>query len=401
MRTVLFPKWIIDVDSNQVKEGYGVILSGNRIESVLPAAAVQSQPGDQVVRLNNQTLMPGLINHHVHSVLLGNKTPFVMSQLDSEVTMTLRAAYNMKVSLQSGVTMVRDCGGVGTVTTELRDTIKAGTAEGSRMFCSGWPITITGGHVRYFGGEADGIEGLTRMVRKVVGVGADFVKVMGSGGGTPGSLSHYPAYTLEELKHIVQLSHDFGKLVAVHCIATASIEQAVDAGVDMIEHALFFAPDQSMQFDERVAEKLAKSKIPVTTTLCPFSDVLDTSAPGDPEYDRRSGMLQKQYEYFAKMKALGITLLAGSDAGWLASPFNGFWKELYELTNCGLTPIEAIVAGTKLPAQTLRLDHDFGSVESGKIADLTIVNGNIAEDILLVKQVHSVYQDGKLVVKNF
>ena len=400
MRTILYPKWLVDGVSLHEKENTAVVISGNRIDAVLPAGEIQFQPNDVVIKLDNQTVMPGLINNHVHTVLLGNKTPFPMSQLDSEVTMTLRAANNIKLALHSGVTMVRECGGKGTVTTELRDAQKSGTVEGSRMFCSGWPITITGGHVRYFGGEADGIEGLTRMVRKVVGVGADFVKVMASGGGTPGSMSNYPAYTLEEMSLIVRLSHDFGKLVAAHCIATASIEQAIDAGVDMIEHALFIAPDQAMTFDDRVAEKLAKSKIPVTTTLCPFSDALETSKPGLPEFERWSRMLAKQYEFFAKMKKMDITLLAGSDAGWLGSPFTGFWKELYELTCCGLTPVEAIIAATRLPAETLRLDQDFGTVVSGKVADLTVVNGNIAKDILFAKQIHSVFQDGKLVVHN-
>lgn len=98
------------------------------------------------------------------------------------------------------------------------------------------------------------------------------------------------------------------------------------------------------------------------------------------------------------MKDAGVRLIAGSDAGWLASPFNGFWKELFELTNCGFSTLEAVIAGTKLPADAMGISDDFGTIAAGKVGDIVVVNGNLSEDIMLIRQIHSVYQNGELVV---
>ena len=101
-------------------------------------------------------------------------------------------------------------------------------------------MTITGGHTRHMGGEVDGIDGLRRMVRRLVGLGADYIKVMAAGGGTPGSLPQFPSFTTEELTVVVETAHDLGRKVSMHCIATESIDRAVTAGADMIEHAMFY-----------------------------------------------------------------------------------------------------------------------------------------------------------------
>ena len=156
---------------------------------------------------------------------------------------------------------MRDCGARGTLAIDVRDAQARGQVTGSRLVACGWPITITGGHTRNFGGEADNADGLRVMVRRKVSLGADFVKVMASGGGTPGSLANYPSYSTDELRVIVETAHGLGKKVVAHCICVQAIENAVDASVDFIEHAMFTTPDRSFMTPHIAPEPLNSAGI--------------------------------------------------------------------------------------------------------------------------------------------
>jgi imidazolonepropionase-like amidohydrolase len=395
MRTILQPTWLIDGTGAPPVEHHSVILNDTKIEAVLPTAQYVPQPGDQTVDLTGQTLIPGLINNHVHLNLPGDNTimvPWIEHQTDA--SLALRSAANAMISLRAGVTTVRDCGGRNTTILDLRDAQTAGLIGGARIISCGWPITITGGHTRHFGGEADGTDGLRKAVRRAVSLGADYIKVMASGGGTPGTLPHYPSYTTEELRTIVEAAHDLGKLVAMHCIATESIARAVAAGTDLIEHAMFYDTDLIPRYNPAVAERLAKSGIAVTPTMQVNRDLIDL-LPGDPNYDRWLHNEEEAQKTVANLKALGVPLLAGSDSGWRATAFDTFWKELHELTLSGLTPAEAIHSATGAVTKTVRLHDTFGTITPGLLADLVAVNGNVANDIALLQSVKHVYQSGK------
>ncbi len=181
---------------------------------------------------------------------------------------------------------------------------------------------------------------------------------MAAGGGTPGSLPQYPSFSLEEMRAIVDTAHGLGRLVSAHCIATQSIENAVDAGVDLIEHAMFQAPNGSTAFDERIAEKLARSGIPVTPTLQVFRDLTD-ELPDDADRSRWQYRQETQRTCVARLRDMGIPILAGSDAGWRATAFNTFWKELDELHACGLSPVEVIHSATGAVAHALGKGDEF------------------------------------------
>ncbi len=397
MRTVLRPTWIIDGTGSPAFSDHAVSLVEGRIDAVIPIQQLDAREDDRVIDLPGTTLIPGLINNHVHLVLPGDNTPFVpWIDTQSDAALALRAAYNAQTSLRAGVTTVRDCGGRGSTVLDLRDAQANGMASGARVISCSWPLTITGGHTRHFGGEVDGEDGLRTMVRKVVGLGAEYVKVMAAGGGTPGSLPQYPSFTVAELRVIVETAHDLGRMVAAHCIATASIENAVEAGVDLIEHASFFGPELIPQFDARVAEKLARAGIPVTPTLQVNRDLADL-LPDGPERARWALRQQAQREIVRALRDLGVPILAGSDAGWRATAFDTFWKELDELVESGFSAAAVIHAATGAVSRALGSDDRYGTIRPGQIADLVAVAGQVEANIGCLRDVRRVVQAGNIV----
>src|SRR5207237_10310689 len=154
----------------------------------------------------------------------------------------------------------------------------------ARIVSCGWPLTISGGHMRPFGGEVDGEVGARQMVRRVISAGADFIKVAGSGGGTPGSISDQPSFLPDELQSIVRTAHGLGRRVTMHCTATAAVANAVAARVDSIEHGYFSKPGALLAFDDHLAEQLAALDIPITPTVQVARDMVET-LPAGPDRD--------------------------------------------------------------------------------------------------------------------
>ena len=393
MRIVLCPEWLVDGTGVPALENQAVIVSDGLIGAVLPADAYEPQEGDEILDLAGATLIPGLINNHVHLVLPGDNTSFESVRLESDTALALRAAHNAAVSLRSGVTTVRDCGGQGITVLDVRNALANDRIPGARVISCGWPITITGGHVRYFGGEADGEDALRRMVRRIVSAGADFVKVLASGGGTLGSFSQYPSFSVAELRVIVEVAHSLARPVAAHCTATASISNAVEAGVDWIEHGLFMEPDGVQCLDYDVAERLAESGIPVTTTMQVARDMVQVLPTGEDQSHWQRWLAADRVAK-RQLREMGVRFLAGSDAGWRATGFDTFWKELDELVGIGMNPIEAIHAATGAVAGALRCADQCGTIKDGRVADMVAVGGDAAHDISRLADVQAVFQAG-------
>lgn len=396
-RMVLQPTSILDGTGGPPLRDRVVTVVGERIESVIPADAFHPQPGDHVLDLPGMTLLPGLINCHVHLVLPGDNTPFVpWIDTQSDAALALRAAHNARTALHAGVTTVRDCGGRGTVVLDVRDALAEGLMEGAQVLSCGWPLTITGGHTRQFGGEADGEAALRTMVRRLVSLGADFIKVMAAGGGTPGSLPHYPSYSVAELRVIVETAHSLGRLVSAHCIATASILNAIEAEVDFIEHASFFGPEGVPRFDPVVADRLAAADIPVIPTLQVNRDMVE-ALPDGPERALWQLRLESQRAIVQHLHQLGVPLLAGSDAGWRATAFDTFWKELDELVVAGLSPSAAVAAATGNASRALGIGECYGTIKPGLVADLVAVEGDLSADIRCLSRVQVVIKRGRVI----
>jgi imidazolonepropionase-like amidohydrolase len=358
--------------------------------------------------LREYSVLPGLINMHVHSVLPGNGTPFAEWMTLPDELLLLQAQANAQVALRSGVTTMRDCGGKGSLTFRLREAIRRRIVPGPRLVLSGRPLTITGGHCHFFGGEADGPEGMRQAARQVLKEGADFVKIMASGGGTPGTYPQYPSFDVDELRAAIQEAHKVGKPASCHCIAAESIARALDAGTDHVEHCTFLAPDETVRYDETLARRVADSGAYVTATLQVMGDLAPglkvRHAQGASSTDeaqvvaRAAERVADHLATIGHLHELGVPLVAGNDAGWRNTGFDDFSEELEYLTLAGLSALDAIRASTSVAADACRLGASIGSLRDGRVADLIAVGGDPTTRLSALKEPTVVIQAGDFVV---
>lgn len=376
------------------------------ITKVQPASAAPAQ--DNVLDLRDYTVLPGLINMHAHTVLPGDGTPFEEWMELPDELLLLQAYTNAITALESGVTTIRDCGGKGQLMFRLRDAIRQGIVRGPRFVLSGRPLTITGGHCRYFGGEADGVEGMRQAARQLLKEGADFIKIMAAGGGTLGTYPQFPAFETEELRAAIAEAHKVGKVASCHCIATESISRALDAGTDHIEHCSFMAPDMSWHYEEEIARRVADAGVYVTATLQvgadAFAGIQEKVAQGlgSPEdHAYLSGAPNRVADGIKNIRLLhelGVPLVAGSDAGWRYTGFDDFYQELEYLHEAGMSTLEAIHAATGRAARACQIDHFTGTIAEGRQADLIAVSGDPLNDLGALKDPALVMLGGTVAV---
>lgn len=382
-----------------------IAIDGGRITGVRPAG---DRPGPgELLDLSDFTVLPGLINMHTHTVLPGDGTPFEEWMLLPDELLLLRAHANGLAAIHSGVTTLRDCGGKGSLMFRLREAIAMGLAPGPRFVLCGRPLTITGGHCRYFGGEVDGVDGMRRGARELLNEGADFIKIMAAGGGTIGAYAQFPSYETEELAAAIAEAHKVRKPASCHCLATESIVRALDAGADHIEHCGFMAPDTNLQYDEAVAQRVADAGVYVTATLQVMADtaaareaIARGDAPGgQASRDKtRPDLIGDYLSNIRNLHELGVPIVAGSDAGWRYTGFDDFFQELVYLQRAGLSSLEAIHAATGRAAAACQLDRVVGTIAPGLGADLIAVKGDPLADLNVLRSPAVVIQGGRIVV---
>lgn len=404
--TVMRAGWLIDGTGTEPQRDVAVMIEDGIITRVDPAR--ETPRGATILDLGDYTVMPGLINAHTHTILPGDGTPFAEWMALPDELLLLQAHANALTALHSGVTTIRDCGGKGTLMFRLRDAIRAGIVPGPRFVLSGRALTITGGHCRYFGGEADGVEGMRLAARQMLKEGADFIKIMASGGGTVGTYSQFPSYEVEEMRAAIAEAHKIGKRASCHCIATESITRALDAGADHIEHCSFMAPDTTWQYDDDVAARVAQCGVFVTATLQVGLDSMvvmrERYARGiaTPEEARIVTLTPHRDDNsianIRHLHDLGVPIVAGNDAGWRYTGFGDFYKELQLLARAGMTPLEAIHAATGRAAEACQLDGVVGTIATGCAADLLAVHGDPTTDLGLLQDPAMVIQAGEVIV---
>ncbi len=325
---------------------------------------------------------------------------------DSDEVMLLRAARNAHIHLSAGVTTLRDCGARNRITFDLRRGVRQGVALAPRLLLSGRPVTVTGGHFWWCNQEADGVEGVRKAVRHLVQDGADFIKIMASGGGTAGTDNRRPSYSVEELRAIVDEAHSLGRPTTAHCIATQSIVNALDAGVDSIEHATFIEPDGSYRFNPWIAERIARQGVRVSPTVQTgyrkrerLLARREQGHPLTPEERRRLEDLhvkcEKQVEFLGRLWSdWGVSIVAGTDA---IQSFGDYCLGLELQIQAGMSPEDVIRSATSVAAQAVGLGDVVGAIEAGKEADLIVVDRNPLRDIRALRRMRMVMQGGVVV----
>ena len=370
--------------------------------------AVPEGPDVRVIRVEpGKTVLPGLVDVHTHLIMPGDGTPYQTFMQHSDGLLLLQAAKNSRTHLFSGVTTVADTGARGIVTFTLRDAINNGLLEGPRLVLCGRPITRTGGHCWFLGAEADGAEEIGQTARQLLKEGADIIKVMATGGGTAGTYPYRPSLSVDELSVAVTEAHANGKKAIAHVSATEGIKRALDANVDVIFHAHFYCADGTLSFQADVARRIADAGVEVNPTLYVngvYVEQLQAKAEREGLDAEEEATLQArlaryrgQMENVGKLVQCGVKLVAGSDAGWGRYQFGDLVRELEQMVRIGLSPSDAVVSATSRAAEALGVGDLVGSLESGKKADLLVVNGSPTEDISALRNVDMVMLNGRIV----
>lgn len=402
-RLILRADRLIDGLGNPPLEQPQLVINEETIEAVYAGDAPESVTvGAQIYDLPGCTLLPGLIDCHVHTNLPGDGTPFEETVRESDGVLVACAANNIRTALEAGITTVRECGGRNMTTFDVRRALHRGYGIGSRLVLSGSPITITGGHCWYFGAEADGVDGVRRMAREMAKRGADWIKVMGTGGGTANTISYLPSYSREEIAAVTAQAHALDRPIGIHCLCRDSIRYAVEAGADQIEHCNFITDATGAQeYDPEIAAMVARAGIFVTTTLSVGYYVIrrleekeNRTAEDQSALDRWYRMTADNMRQFGQLLEAGVTFVAGTDAGWRYTPFDALPQELRLMCEAGMSPMEAIVSATGRAAESCRVSEQTGSVRPGLTADILAVHGDPLEDLSALQRPRLVVQGG-------
>lgn len=378
---------VLDVCAGRLIDGCSVTMESGVIVDVGPSAAVAAQEA-HFIDLGGLTVMPGLIDAHVHVCMTGEQSALDDYLTDPASTTLRKCLASLALSVACGVTTIRDVGCPTALGSHLRDLQARGLVMGPRIFTSGSVITTKGGHCHYFGVQTDGSAEIEKAVQSLLQGGADFVKVMVSGGSlTKGSRPHDCQLTLDELGCAVSTAHRLGKKVACHAHSTESIGMAIGCGADSVEHGSYATEEQvGMLADRNVA--LVPTLAPASRTLAR----LGSRVPRDlvERVNRRRDVARWAIRE-------GATILAGTDAGIPFMPHGKVSEEIECLTEMGLSPAEAIQAATVNVARWMGRADELGQVRAGMVADLIAVKGNPLTDIRTLRTPLLVIQDGAVV----
>ena len=389
---------ILDVTNGDMVKNHVIIVKDGRIEAVSPVQSADIPKGTEVIDLQGHTLLPGLIDMHVHLTSGGGYHGYESLKLTDERRAILGVVH-AKQTLMAGFTTVRNVGASSFGDVALRDAIDDGDIPGPRMLVSGPPIGITGGHcsdnnllpAEYeISGEgvADGPWAARRAVRRNIKYGADLIKTCSTGGVlSKGTKVGAPQYTVEELTALIDEAHSRGLKVASHAHGAEGIINALVAGADTIEHASFI-DDEGIRL--AIENKAALSMdIYVTEYILgegASAGILEESL----EKERRTGATQRAN--FRKAVEAGATIVYGTDAG--VYPHGQNAKQLSRMTKFGMTQLQAIQSATVTAAEVLGLGYDIGKIEVGYAADLIAVKGDPIKDITLLESPSIVIKSG-------
>jgi len=389
---------ILDVTNGEMIKNHVVIVKDGRIDSVSPARSADIPKGIEVIDLQGHTLLPGLIDMHVHLTSGGGYHGYERLKLTDERRAILGVVH-AKQTLMAGFTTVRNVGAGSFGDVALRDAINDGDIPGPRMLVSGPPIGITGGHCSdnnllppEYGisgeGVADGPWAARTAVRRNIKYGADLIKTCSTGGVlSKGTKVGAPQYTVEELTALVDEAHSRGLKVASHAHGAEGIINALTAGADTIEHASFIDDEGIALSIERGAA--LSMDIYVTEYILgegASAGILEESL----EKERKTGATQRSN--FTKAVNAGATIVFGSDAG--VYPHGQNAKQFSRMTRFGMTPLQAIQSATITAAEVLGLDYDVGKIKAGYAADFVAVKGNPLENIELLEEPAAVIKGG-------
>lgn len=395
---------IIDGTGRDPIPNGGIVIENGQIVAVDAMDTLDNWRDGAVIDVGGNTITPGFIDCHVHFVLEDFN---LMTWMAQPFSLRFYAALDrMRRTLDAGVTSVRDAGGADL---GMKQAVERGMVIGPRMQISISILTITGGHADYWmpsgaepeffiqypgfpDGICDGVDDVRRKAREVLRAGADIVKICSTGGVmSPTDHPDFTQFTPDEIAAVVQeAAYRGGRKVMAHAQGTEGIKNAIRAGVHSIEHGIFLD-------DEAIDLMLEHGTYLVPTLLAPVS-VLEM--PDVPSYalNKAQDAAEAHATSIAKAVERGVKIAMGTDAGVMRHGTN--LRELGLMVTCGMTPMQAIEASTRVAAECLGWGDMVGTLEVGKRGDVVVVDGNPLADINILADtdnIVTVLKDGQLV----
>ena len=407
-KTVIHAGYLIDGSNDNPMNEMSIYVVDNKISEIV-TGYIEPEPDDQYIDLSGYTVLPGLIDMHVHLTSNQSSTSrYTESTSLNPADYAIRSVNNAKKTLMAGFTTVRNLGGSDTVTVSLRNEIAKGTVPGPRIYTAGLSIASTGGHADGTNslnrelssdpGPADGIinspDDAYKAVRHRYKEGADLIKITATGGVLSNAKNgQNPQMTLEEIKSVVDAARDYGFKVAAHAHGSEGIIRAVKAGVDSIEHGTLM--------DEEGMTLMRKEGTYYVPTLLAGAWVAEKALIEDyyPTFVQKKALEigPQLISTFSKAYQAGVKIAFGTDTG--VTPHGDNAKEFKLMVEAGMTEKEAILSATFHASILLGEEENLGSISKGKLADIIAVSGNPLEDITNLESVDFVMKDGNVVKK--
>jgi imidazolonepropionase-like amidohydrolase len=412
MHTYLKGATLIDGTGRKPVKDPVIALDGKRIARVGTKAVLRIPPDAEVIDCSGLTLLPGLMDVHLHTMMFNCLTFHNYRVAQWEITPELQQMYSLfhaQLCFDMGFTTLRDLGlnsSRGLLTAQLcavRDAINAGIVEGPRMLIGGF-TTITGSHLdliqpramQRFGFQtADGPWELRKLARTNLLSGCDIIKTcVTGGGGTDKEEPDIRNMTQEEVNAVVDEAHAFHKSASVHCFTPQGQRMALEAGADTIEHMVFS--------DKKTTDMIAKAGVWMTPTLLHRTDhAIEARKDQGTSQFVLNKMKQIQpycFRTFERMYRSGVNIALGTDMGY--DPEMGTnARELELYVELGLKPMDALLTATRNAARAIKMDKDLGTLEAGKLADLIAVDGDPLKDIRCLqekKNIQLVMKEGRV-----
>jgi len=374
-----------------------LIVEDGRIVAVSARGASNLPAHGRRIDLPGTMLLPGLIDCHIHLIFDGSAEPVPHLLAETDNHALVRMTSHARDMLQAGITTARDLGCRSHLDLEVRRCIEEGLIEGPRLLCVGEPITITGGHCYFLGGEADGELEVRRAVRRQHKAGADWLKIFATGGNmTAGSNPYQPQYTVTELAAATEEAHRLQHGIAAHCHGTEGVRRAVAAGVDTLEHCSFQKPG-GLDLDEQLIEQIVARGIYVSPTIT--VNAIDPSPAAAARLP--AGFADTVATRLHALAGAGARIIASTDCGIPYNPHTALPKSLQFLgVLSGLSNYEVLRSATSRAAQALRIDALTGTLRAGLAADVIAVEGNPLEDLGALQRLSLVMQSGTVYRRN-
>ena len=405
-RTLIYCGTLIDGVSAQPKKTMTIVVEKNKITAVQNGYTTP-QSNDEIVDLKAKTVLPGLIDMHVHIEGETSRDAAQKRMSMREADVAFEAQKNALTTLMAGFTTIRDLGGSG-VNIALRNAINKGLVVGPRIFTAGKTIATTGGHgdptngwrpdvtfpENFDDGVVNSAEEARRAVRQRYKDGSDWIKITATGGVLSiAKNGRAPQFMQDEADAIVKTANDYGFRVAAHAHGAEGMKRALRAGVTTIEHGTFMDDEAIQLFKEKGAYL-------VPTIIAGKSTADSAKIPGYYHpFVTAKALETGQYiqATFAKAYKAGVKIAFGTDAGVFRHGLNA--KEFQYMTEAGMPAMEAIQCATIIAATVLDMKSELGSIESGKFADIIATDGDPLSNVATLMNVTFVMKDGKIYKK--